>query len=248
MMLKLLNNKRLYAGLVLAAMGALMMPTTAFAGDKVYSPTVDRGELELESRLLFGRDGSQNHVFEIGYGMTSYWTSAVLLEVEREPGERAKAEHISWENIFRLTPQGKYFVDVGAYLELEAGLNGAPDEIEARLLLEKQLYKWTATANIKFTKEVSGQYRPGLELGVNARLLYRVDSKFQPGVEYYSAFGPIKAFEPAGEQTHLFGPAILGRLPVGPGKIKYDLAYLRGLNSGTPSSNFQVNFEYEIRF
>ncbi len=231
---------------------ALSMP--AYAGDQVYSPIVEKGEWEFESRLLFSHDrdpainGAQNHIFEIGYGLTHRWASSFLLEVERSSGEKARATHFAWENIVQLTPQGKYWLDVGAYIELEKGLNGDANEIETKLLLEKQIGHMIVTANPIFKKNISGKDELGVKFGYSWRTQYRLSRKFGFGLEGYGQLGEIRQFLPASEQYHTIGPAILGRLPFSKGHLKYDLAYLRGLTASTPASSFQFNLEYEIRF
>ncbi len=232
----------------------LFLSTAAYAGDQAYSPIVEKGEWEFESRLLFSHDkdpalnGAQNHIFEVGYGVSSVWATSLLVEVERSPGEKARATHFAWENIFQLTPQGKYWVDVGAYLELEKGLNGDANEIETKLLLEKQIGKFIITANPILKKNISGRDELGVKFGYSWRTQYRLSRKFGLGLEGYGQLGEIKNFLPASEQYHTIGPAILGRLPFNKGHLKYDLAYLRGLTPGTPTSSFQFNLEYELRF
>ncbi len=238
---------------VVAAVGLMFSPQ-AHAGDKVYSPIVEEGEWELETRLLFSHDrdpslnGAANHVFEIGYAPTSYWATSVLLEYERDPGKTGQATHFAWENIFQLTPQGKYWLDVGAYVELEKGLNGHPDEIETKMLLEKEFYNWVTTANVIFKKNISGNEGRAVEFGYDWRVKYTFSPKFELGVEGYSQLGELRNLSPSSEQYHTIGPAILGRLPLGPGHIRYDVAYLRGLTSATQASSFQINLEYELRF
>lgn len=232
----------------------VLLPRISHAGDKIYSPIVEQGEWELESRLLFSHDrdpslnGAANHVFEIGYGPTSWWATAVLLEYEREPGDTGKATHVAWENIFQLTPQGKYWLDVGAYIELEKGLNGAPNEIETKLLVEKEFYNWVATANIIFNKNISGDEARSVNFGYNYRLKYTFSPLFELGVEGYSDLGPLHDLLPRSEQYHTIGPAILGRLPLGRGHLRYDIAYLHGLTQATQTSSFQFNLEYELHF
>lgn len=240
------------AALTATASPVILAPVAAQA-DKVYSPIIDEGEWELESRQLFSHDGDpaqngqQKHIFEAAYGAKSYWSTGVLLEVERAPGEDAKATHVAWENIFQLTPQGKYWIDVGAYVELEKGLNGEANEIETKLLLEKEIYRWVATTNLIFKKDISGEDL-NLKFAYNWRVKYRLNPKFELGVEGYGKMGEIRDFSPASEQYQALGPAILGRLPLGAGHIRYDIAYLRGLTDATPTSSFQFNLEYEFRF
>ena len=236
------------------AAALLCISTAVYAGDQAYSPIVEKGEWEFESRLLFSHDkdpaitGAQNHIFEIGYGATSWWATSVLLEVERAPGEKARATHLAWENIFQLTPQGKYWLDVGAYVELEKGLNGDANEIETKLLLEKQIGPWTVTLNPILKKNISGTEELGVKFGYSWRAKYKINSKLALGLEGYGQLGQIRNLLPATEQYHTIGPALLGRLGVGKGYLKYDVAYLRGLTPATPSSSFQFNLEYELRF
>lgn len=242
--------------LIALAIGAavVLMPRASHAGENIYSPIVEQGEWEFESRLLFSHDrdpslnGAANHVFEIGYGPTSYWSTALLLEYEREPGETGRATHFAWENIFQLTPQGKYWLDAGAYVELEKGLNGAPDEIETKILLEKEIYNWVATANLIFNKNVNGTEGRGVNFSYDWRVKYTFDPKFELGIESYSELGPVSDLLPRAEQYHTIGPAVLGRVPLGRGHLRYDVAYLRGLTDATQTSSFQINLEYELHF
>lgn len=236
---------------------ALFLTPSARAGDKVYSPIIEEGELEIEARLLFGtdrhpdRDGAQNHVFEIGYGFTPRWASAVLVEVERTPGEPAKATHVSFENIVTLLPQGKYWLDLGGYVEFEKGVNGDANEIETRLLVEKQAGRWTVTTNAIFTKNISGDEGLGTKFGYNWRTKYRLTRSFELGVEGYGNIGRLTNADALVDQYHTIGPAVLGKVNLfGPrtGALRYDISYLRGLTNGAPASNFQLNLEYELRF
>ncbi|TAK98020.1 MAG: hypothetical protein EPO08_20305 [Rhodospirillaceae bacterium] len=232
----------------------LAVSSHARAGEKIYSPIVEEGEWEVESRTLFGTDsdptvnGAQNHVFEIGYGPTSYWATSLLVEVERDPGKPAQATHFAWENIFQLTPQGKYWLDAGAYVELEKGLNGHPDEVETKLLLEKEIYNWVTTVNLIFNKNLNGNEGRGVNFNYDWRVEYRFHPMFELGLEGYGELGELRNFLPPSEQYQTIGPAILGRIPFGPGHLRYDIAYLRGLTTATPSSSFQANLEYEFRF
>lgn len=235
------------------------LSTAALAGDQVYSPIVEKAEWEFESRALFSHDkdpaisGAQNHVFEIGYGLTSNWATSLLIEVERSPGEKARATHLAWENIIQLTPQGKYWLDAGAYIELEKGLNGDANEIETKLLLEKQIGKIIVTLNPILKKNISVTDTPGVKFGYSWRTVYRLNRKLGFGFEGYGQLGEIRRFLPVSEQYHTIGPALLGRLPFGSslfkgGHLKYDLAYLQGLTRGTPTSSYQLNLEYEVQF
>lgn len=243
-------GKKASAILSAIGLGATLFPAQSKAGPpKVYSPIVEKGELELEHRGILDDDNEAGFIFEVGYGVTNRWFTSVFVETEKAPWEPFKAEAIAFENIFQLTEQGQYFVDVGIYLEYEAALEtNHADKFEGKILLEKTTGRFVHTANLIFEHEVGKFASPGtgFEVYWQTRYLYRPYLEF--GFQAFSEFGDFGSFGPLSGQEHRIGPAIFGKKRIGKKMFfAYEAAYLIGLNKATPNA-FRWLLELEAYF
>ena len=125
----------------------------------------------------------------------------------------------SWiEAFLQLTPQGKYFADLGFFIEGERPRQRGDEtagEITFGPLLQSELGTIGSigllhTANPLFTREV-GRNASGatlIQIAWESRL--RIHPLFQPGIEY---FGQVNGDEP---EQHRFGPVIVSDLSLSP--------------------------------
>jgi hypothetical protein len=112
---------------------------------------------------------------------------------------------------YRFFEKGSRPVDIGLYLEYKMPKKGYKnsEEIEAKIILEKDFGFWTAVLNPTFEKKVSGEdVTEGMELNFNAGIYYRELPWLHAGLEYYSKFGEIRAFRPPETQQHVLFPTI----------------------------------------
>ncbi|MCJ9428664.1 FTR1 family protein [Kordiimonas sp. A6E486] len=236
--------------LSLSLAGGMLTGKPAYAGDKVYSPIVHKGELELEFIGHRDKGGDQSHKWEVGYGVTDRWSTALYLETEKEPGDPLKAEAFAWENIIQLTEQGEHWLDAGLYLEYEHSIReGGHDKLEGKLLLEKETGRFINRVNIIFEKEISGPNPDGLELGYAWQTRYRLIRAFEFGVEGFGGFGELSEFKPAREQQHTLGPVVGGVIPITTKwNFKYELGYQVGLSAAAPDNRVKAMLELETYF
>ena len=227
----------------------------AFASHVVYSPYVEKGEYEIELRghTTFdnnsSKDDNQKYKVEAGYGFTDYWFSAVYAEVEKEqPSGDYEHTATAWENIFQLTEQGEYWVDMGLYLEYEHPASSAKDDkLEGKLLLEKAYGQWAHTANIIFTRKLSSTNNAtGFEYAWRTR--YKYKKTFEPGFELYGDFGEFARVSPSDQQDHRAGFVAYGEFgDYNKGKWLYQIGYLFGLTDAAPDGTLKFVVEYEFR-
>jgi hypothetical protein len=216
----------------------------SFAGvDKVYSPLVEQGEVELEMRGLFvddsdpSRDGAQKTKLGIGYGITPRIFIEGYLEFEKPPAGTYKLEAYEIEAKFQLSEQGRYFADFGLLSELEK-IRGA-DEWEMKIgpLIQKPIGNWMATLNLlgetKFGGDASasGEW----ELLGRAQIRYLSSPRFEPGLEYYGDDG-----------TQALGPAVYGRIDLSGSKIKWQAGWMFGFDAATADNTIRWQFEWEF--
>lgn len=228
----------------------------AEASQKVYSPTVEKGEVEIELRTnhAFDRrsdmDGLEKSKLEIGYGVTEYWSTALFGEFEREPGDSRRHSATSWENIFQLTEQGQYWVDVGLYLEYEHPVDADEhDALETKLLLEKTAGRLVHTLNLVFAHELGSGASSATNFEYAWRTQYLLSKHLNPGFELYGEMGEIGHFPPSREQDRRLGPVIYGELSsTGAGKWLYELGYLFDTGTAAPTGTLKAIIEYEYHF
>lgn len=259
MSMKLINRKP--STNIKPALGAIVVATLvclnsgdAHAAKQIYKPYVEKGELEFEWK--FGhdfddnasKDGKEKQKFGVGYGVTDRWFTELYPEIEKEAGDNRdyKMTSLEWENIFSLTEKGQYFVDFGLLAAYEQSFeNDSASKVEARLLLAKDVGKFSHSLNIIFENEVGQHAEGGLETGLAWGSRFRFNPSFEPGIEYYADFGRLDTSSEFDEQTHQVGPVIYGKLPYG---FKYDVGYLFGVSDAAPDGSFKSILEYEIHF
>lgn len=235
---------------------SLVFSNEAHATQKVYSPHVEQGELELEVKSHIDRDNdpavnnTRKDKYEIGYGFTDWWFSSVFVEYEREPGERLHHSATAWENIFQLTDTGKYWLDAGFYVEYEVPeADNTPEKLELKLLLEKSVNRWVHTFNFEANREVGGGASNDVNFGYAWRTKYKLKPEFEPGIELYGDLGNDHDFGFTGGQSQQIGPVFSGKLGLtSKTKFLYEAGYLFGLNDSSPSNSFKWLVELETRF
>ena len=233
----------------LALLAGAASPAFAGPADKVYRPFVEKGETEFEFRSGY-RDFSGGpdvyaSVFDVGYGVTDRWKTELVVEYEGETGLGGKMEAIEWENVFVLTEQGKYWVDVGLFAEYEHSFSAGPDEIKIGPLFEKEIGRTVANLNLLFEREIGSGASDETELDYSWQVRWRGKEALEFGVQ---GFGGLGALDHLGDEaSHSIGPALFGvkRLKNGD-KLAYDAAVLAGINDEAPDMTLRVSLEYEM--
>jgi hypothetical protein len=244
------------------ALGLLAWSAPAHADFQVRSPIVDYLEWEFEhngsvtfDKSKSGLNNDQSYTFAVGYAPFSWWRFELEGETEAPPGGNLQYTATTFENMFELAPQGKYWLDPGFFLEYSlAGQRHAPNEIKFGPVLQKEAPGFAGagtlhTLNLFFSKELGPNRTDatGLSFAWQSRLL--LDPYFEPGVEYYANVSDIDAPGKLADQQHRIGPMFAGALNLAPyGKIKYELGYLFGVTRATENGAVRWKLEYEMRF
>lgn len=241
--------KRCNSIMMLAVLGLLLAPHPAMA-KKVYSPIVEEGELEFEYQLDLKQDSvpaidnDAKHQFELEYGITDHWQSAVYGVFRKKPGDTFRYDQFKWENIYQLFEQGERWLDAGLYFEYILPADAAKaDILEFKLLLEKQWRPTLHTLNLVLKKELGANAAQGTVAGYAWRSKWRLMPQLEPGFEAYGSLGPIANTLSPGEQNHLLGPVLFGKLAQ---RIEYEIGYLFGLTRGTENGSFKLVLGYEF--
>lgn len=233
----------LAAGLMASSPSAMAAPG---AGEEVYGATVEPGEVELEARygrLAGGKDaGEDNLRLEAAYGVTGKLRLGVVGEFERGPGGPRKAEAVAIEAVYNLGHSHGW--DFALYGELEKGLNGNPDAIESKLLIERRTRNWDLRANLIAEQPLrSGE---PLEFGYAFSLDRAVSDAVRLGVAGFGELGTHRRLLPNAE--HYWGPVVKWR-PGGHGHpLKLETGWLFPLGEARQNAKgqFRLNLEWEM--
>ncbi|MFO1406671.1 MAG: FTR1 family protein [Steroidobacteraceae bacterium] len=239
------------ASAVVAAAVLGLRPVDARADHVVYSPLVEDGEKAVEIRGHYdfdpdpALDGGQSYKLEYEWTPMSRWLSEILVEYEREPGEDLAATEIASENVFQLTEQGRYWADFGLLAEFAYSLErGGANALEVALLGQKDWGRNEVRVNLVFEQELEDD--ADLEVEYRWQYRYRLDERFEPGVEMYGGAGDWGDLGNFDEHEQQLGPGLYGKFRTSDGAVKYELALLFGLTDQTPDETLRFMVEYEF--
>ena len=252
--------------IALVSVFVFYMSANAEAGTRLYSPNVEKGELEFEwigdwdFDDTDSKDNNYGQKFMVGWGLTDY--------IKIEGGVRVKKtatdgdmhyDSFILELVWQLTEPGEHWVDVGFLFEYyDFMLNNdttkqRKTEIKA-LIEENQLFNnVTNIANLAIEREFGDNSDESAEFAYSWLTKYRYGSHFEPGFEAHGNIGKFSKSKSLDNQKHYFGPVAYGEIPVAsptdlPAKIAWKLGYLKGLTSASIDNKFVWELEYEIYF
>ena len=230
---------------------------------KVYGyGTLEAGELELvywnsftassdHQMGFFGtqvdRQGLMAHSVEIEYGLSHRFTVAMYLDFLDPPGMGLKYIRTkALMSYYRFYEKGSRPLDIALYIEYILPHKGYKDseELEAKIILEKDIGFWTVDLNPTFEKKLSGEgVKEGMEFNLASGLYYKGLPWIQPGLEYYSKYGELRDFKPRDQQSHtLFGTVDLFF------KKRYHLHTGIGIGLSKAADNFIWKTIFSVEF
>jgi high-affinity iron transporter len=234
----------------------------AWADLRVRMPTVEYRELELEHNGLFTFDnkgsdlnGQQSYTNSIGYGVLPWWKIELEGELAGGPGVERTYEATTFENTFQLTEPGKYFFNLGLFVEYSQATGQTnPNSFTFGPIIQKELNDILGvdslhTLDVFFSRGVGrgSSKATGFQYAWQSRLL--LNRYIDPAIEFYGTIGDVLHTAPFSSQQHFVGPAIVGAASFAPyGKLKYEVGYLFGYTSATPRGAVRWLLEYEIAF
>lgn len=237
-----------------AAMAAALSIHNANAGpaDYVYTPTVEYGEREIDFK--FGTTKPDGDVREsaasigFGYGATEFWFTEVYGKYKRTGDNGTVFDALEWENKFQLTQPGQYPVDIGFITEIERPEDRSEGyEFKFGPLFQKDIGKTQLNLNILFERNYRAEQSGPMKLGYQWQAKYRWMPQFEFGAQGFGDVGQWNRLASRSEQSHLFGPAVFGKIALG-GRhaIKYNAAYLLDAGDAQHSRTFRTQVEYEF--
>ena len=141
------------------------------------------------------RQGLFAHSLEVEYGITGQFTVAIYADFEHPKGHDfkwVKTKAVMFH--YQLFDKNRLPVDMALYLEYKLPRKGykKSEEIEFKLILEKDIKFHRIILNPTFEKKISGEdVEEGVEFVLNGAYTYTKNMMFQPRLEYYSSMGEL---------------------------------------------------------
>jgi len=227
-------------------LAATLAGPAAAADLELRDPTVDVRELELDYKLSASTDRARSHIAEIEYGVNEWWSPAIEGEWTSAPGEATRFEATAFESRLRFTRRGAW-AQVGLFVEIERGADGMPHSARVGPILRKDVGRVANVLNVFAVREWgSTGARGGTTYSYAWQSRWRISKEFQPGLEVYG--GALETGAAAPKQR-MAGPVFFGGFKVArEHELRYEIGYLRGLDSLTPQGTVKLLLGYEYRF
>lgn len=244
-----------------AILRALLFSAFCFAGearanpaDYIYMPTVEYGEREIDVKYgaaspTPGNSSAQGASIGLGYGAGEHWFTEIYLKQERLGNQSVNLAE--FENKFQLTETGEYPVDLGFITEVEAPLSAnAPWEINLGPLLQTEVGRVQLNGNLLFQRAFRGPdegvpYVTNFNYQWQAK--YRAQQNLEYGLQGIGSMGQWNNWGRQANQSHLAGPAVMGKFLLGGRQaIQYNAAWLLKASRNAPNNTFRMQVEYEF--
>lgn len=210
--------------------------------NKVYHPYVDALEKELEYRSIFqdhkpiNGDSKQLHLLSLGRSIGDNWFAELNLAGAKNRHDRFDLNAYELELKWQLTEQGEYSADWGMLFEYERKPGQDYQEMVVGVLAEKELGRWSGTANLLFINERGDDTGDEFETAFAMQARYRKSRSFEPAMEFY-----------VGQNSMAIGPAILGSALVGVRKsINWEAGLMFGVTNVSPDATLRLLLEFEF--
>jgi hypothetical protein len=205
----------------------------------------------------------QSYTLELGTGLTPWWHSELELGFFNNPsaGQPTALTAVVTENMFQLTEPGEQFADFGFYIEYgQSTMHGsAPvaNEVTLGPVIAKQIGRFTHTVNLFVTQELGpNQTNPGFNPDFNFawQSRWNLSAFLSPAIEVYGDPGPLGKMPGFSQQQLIGGPVAVGNVHLNDiglghaGQIKYEVGWLFGLTSASPTGTLRWRLELEIPF
>ena len=160
----------------------------------------------------YGGSNYFGHSLEVEYGITGNYTIALYADFQHSAGNdfeyiRAKAVMMHYQFL----DKNALPVDLGVYLEYKPPRrmdSVKSEEIELKLILEKDIKFHRITLNPTFEKKISGmEVSEGVEFAFNGGYAYTKSMVFQPRLEFYTKMGELYDLSPFNQQQNYIFPA-----------------------------------------
>lgn len=232
---------------------SLFIANTAWASEKLNMPQVFKDRMQVEY-LGFGDqqapDGDRwRSRTQVTYGVTDRFDVALSLLAEDQQNTPTQFVGPSVRLKYELTEQKDWWLASAVQARYTHATDGRASTISPRLILQRDMGDWLATANIGINRGIGDKRAPSLGITGAAQLLYQLSRELSPGVEFFHTLGPLNDLDYTGRNSQEIGPIVSGALPLADQQqLTYVLGYYRGLSANSPEQSAKIQINYVVDF
>lgn len=225
-------------------------PLSSHASNKISSPDVTGGQVELEYRGGFDFDetNSKNHQetnkFVVNYGITERWRTE-FKGVYSGKSSNLDWSYAEWSHRWQIFEAGESWLKLSVQANYKFALQDTlPDKLENTILASVDTGKFTHTTNVNFENELGKRARGGTDFNFGIKNIYNYDPRFSPGIETYVGLGKFRSSSKVSPDKYQIGPVLTGKFSNG---FKYDVGYLFGANKAVPDGRIKCLLTYAFK-
>ena len=174
--------------------------------------------------------------FAYGQAITEYLIIEAYISAERDESDDFGLQGFELEARYMLTDQGQYWADWGVLFEFEKQHDSNTFEVTSGLLFEKEFVHTSLTLNALLIYEWGANVQNEVETEFRLQYRYRFMLEVQPAIEIYT-----------GQDFVGIGPAFIGvHRYEGIKQLKWELAFIAGLNGKDKDNTLRFALEYEF--
>ena len=166
-------------------------------------------------------------------------------ELDRLVEVPSRLETLNWQNDLLLT-QGQYPFDLAVHTLLVRPQNPASGyALEIGPVFQTDIDRTQLVFNVFFQRGFKALAGP-TELAYQWQVRYRWNRWLHVGAQGFGELGPWDQWLPQDQQSHRAGPALFGSVPLGPGRIGWQAAYLVGKTYARRGEMFTARIKYDF--
>ncbi|MEP7300557.1 MAG: hypothetical protein ABI699_03440 [Caldimonas sp.] len=182
----------------------------------------------------------------LGWNVDGRWYTELYASYVGSSEMSLRLDTLNWQNDFLLT-QGQYPFDLAIHTQLLRPQHPAAGHLlEFGPALQTDFGRTQVNLNLFFERGFGAQSAQPTELKYQWQLRHRWQRWLHVGAQGFGELGPWDDWSPRNSQSHRAGPALFGSLPVGPGTIGWQAAWLLGKTYGHRGSMFTMRVKYDF--
>lgn len=182
----------------------------------------------------------------LGWNVNGRWFTEVLASWVDAPGSSARLANVDWQNDVLLT-QGQYPIDVAIHtLWVIPQKAGVRHTFEFGPVFQTDIERTQVNLNVFLERGYEAQRDDPMQL----KYQWQVRHRWRPGLHFgaqgFGELGTWNDWATAHAQSHRAGPALYGAVPVGPGTVAWQAAFLLGKIYGQRGSMLTMRVKYDF--
>ena len=182
----------------------------------------------------------------LAWNVTGRWFTELLAGWVDAPGTTAHLANVDWQNDLLLT-QGQYPIDVAIHTLLQIPQKpGVRHTFEFGPVFQTDVGRTQVNFNAFLERGYAAQRDDAVQLKYQWQLRHRWRPWLHFGVQGFGELGTWDDWAPRQAQSHRAGPALYGSLPISPGTIAWQAAFLVGKTYGQRGSMLTMRVKYDF--